>query len=249
MAYITDELTPPSQPRVLVADDDATSRCFLGDGLRQLGAQVTLSVDGHSALERARSEAFDLLLLDCRMPDTDAASVLTALRNDPAARSACSPAVASSAELDANDQRALLAAGFHAVLLKPCSLLDLHDILKLAVIERRHAPLLDDDLALKTAGTPVVVQALRGLFRQELASIDEQLDELSADAGAFEARLHKLRSSCGFCGASALAEHAASLQQHLKLAHQGAMLPLADFRRSLRQTIAALEVERSQTGC
>ncbi|HTV84101.1 MAG TPA: response regulator [Dyella sp.] len=242
MAYITDDLTPPFQPHVLVADDDATSRCFLGDGLRQLGACVALGVDGHSALECARSEAFDLLLLDCRMPGMDAVGVLTALRNDPGAASACSPAVASSAELDANDQRALLAAGFHAVLLKPCSLQDLREILQLATIDRRHAPVLDDGLALKTAGTPVVVQALRGLFRQELTNIDAQLDDLSADAGAFEARLHKLRSSCGFCGAASLAEHVVSLQQHLKLAHHGAMLPLSDFRRSLRQTIEALQV-------
>lgn len=243
MAYIMDDLTPPIRPHVLVADDDATSRCFLGDGLRQLGAQIALSVDGHSALERARSEAFDLLLLDCRMPGMDAVGVLTALRNDPTARSACSPAVASSAELDTNDQRALLAAGFNGVLLKPCSLQDLQNILKLATIDRHRAPVLDDGLALKTAGTPVVVQALRGLFRQELAAIYEQLDDLSSDAGAFEARLHKLRSSCGFCGASSLAEHIVSLQQHLKLAHHGAMLPLADFRQSLRQTIEALEAQ------
>jgi two-component system, OmpR family, response regulator len=169
--------------------------------------------------------------------------VLTSLRNHTTARSACSPAVASSAELDANDQRALLAAGFHAVLLKPCSLLDLQNILKLVTIDRRHVPVLDDELALRTAGTPVVVQALRGLFRQELSTVYEQLDELSSDASAFEARLHKLRSSCGFCGASSLAEHVVSLQQHLKLAHHGAMLPLADFRQSLRQTIKALEAQ------
>jgi two-component system, OmpR family, response regulator len=226
---------------LLVADDDETSRCFLGDGLRQLGARVALCADGNSALERACSETFDLLLLDCRMPDTDAVGVLTRLRSHPTARSASSPAVASSAELDANDKCALLAAGFHAVLLKPCSLQDLHNILKLATTDRRRAPVLDDELALKTAGTPVVVQALRGLFRQELAAMYAQLDELSTDAGAFEARLHKLRSSCGFCGASSLAERVVSLQQHLKLSHQGSMLPLADFRQSLRQTIEALE--------
>ena len=242
MAYMTDDShTPSIEPYVLVADDDATSRCFLGDGLRQLGARVALSADGSSAMELARREAFDLLLLDCRMPGADAVSVLTGLRNDPAAGSTCSPAVASSAELDANDQRALLAAGFHAVLLKPCSLLDLQNILKLAITERRGMPVLDDELALRTAGTPVVVQALRGLFRQELVAMDEQLDDLSTDAAVFEARLHKLRSSCGFCGATCLAEHIVSLQQHLKLAHHGAMLPLADFRQSLRQTIQALQ--------
>jgi CheY-like chemotaxis protein len=229
------------KPYVLVADDDATSRCFLGDGLRQLGARVALSVDGTSALAQARAEAFDLLLLDCRMPGAGAVNVLTHLRNDPQACSSCSPAVASSAELDTNEQHALLAAGFHAVLLKPCTLLDLQNILPLASTDQRHLPVLDDGLALNASGTPGVVQALRGLFRQELLNIYQELDALRSDASLFEARLHKLRSSCGFCGASSLAEHIVSLQRHLKLAHHGAMLPLSDFRQSLSQTIEALD--------
>ncbi|GLQ45614.1 hypothetical protein GCM10007862_06650 [Dyella lipolytica] len=242
MPYPSDALPARSaEPYVLVADDDATSRCFLGDGLRQLGARVALSADGGEALDQASNHAFDLLLLDCRMPDTDAVSVLTRLRNDPQARSLCSPAVASSAELDVSEQQALLAAGFHAVLLKPCTLLDLRNILTLATTHRHDAPVLDDGLALSTSGTPTVVQALRSLFRQELLNIYQELDGLSSDAGALLARLHKLRSSCGFCGASALSEHIVALQQHLKLAHHGAMLPLADFRESLRKTIEALE--------
>jgi hypothetical protein len=40
-----------------------------------------------------------------------------------------------------------------------------------------------------------------------------------------------------------LAEHTVSLQHHLKLAHRGAMLPLADFRQSLLQTIDALDAQ------
>lgn len=231
----------PAEPYVLVADDDATSRCFLGDGLRRLGARVVLCIDGGSALMQARAETFDLLLLDCRMPDTDATSVLTCLRNDPKARSARSPAVASSAELDANDQRVLLAAGFDAVLLKPCTLLDLQNILPLAGVDRHHLPVLDDNIALSASGTPAVVQALRGLFQQELMNIYQELDDLCSDASVLEARLHKLRSSCGFCGASSLSEHIVSLQRHLKLTHRGAMLPLADFRQSLLQTIDALK--------
>jgi hypothetical protein len=87
------------------------------------------------------------------------------------------------------------------------------------------------------------MQALRTLFRQELLRLNEELDALSADAAALETRLHKLRSSCGFCGAALLAEHSVSLQRHLKLAHSGAMLPLADFRQSLLQTIQALDAQ------
>jgi two-component system, OmpR family, response regulator len=237
-------LLPPSPypaPYVLIADDDAISLSYLGDALRQLGARVVLSPDGESALQHARAEAFDLLILDCRMPDAGAVSVLTRLRNEPKARSASSPAVASSAELDAKAQSALLATGFHGVLLKPCTLKDLQDILALAVTNRHHEqPVLDDGLALSASGTPAVVQALRGLFYQELVTIDRELDHLSQDAPVLEARLHKLRSSCGFCGATSLSEHIASLQTHLKLSHQGAMLPLTAFRESLRQTMSAL---------
>jgi len=243
MPYPPLSVTGAIEPYVLVADDDATSRCFLGDALRQLGARVALSPDGTTALNRARAETFDLLLLDCRMPDTDATTVLKLLRDDADAKSVCTPAVASSAELDIAERRHLLETGFHAVLLKPCTLLDLQEVLTLA--RGGHQPLLvlDDTLALNASGTPAVVQALRKLFRQELLSVYEQLDELSSDTASLETRLHKLRSSCGFCGAPALSEHIVSLQRHLKLAHRGAMLPLGDFRQSLLQTIEALDAQ------
>jgi two-component system, OmpR family, response regulator len=232
---------PATAPYVLVADDDATSLCFLGDALQQLGARVALCPDGVCALEKASAEAFDLLILDCRMPGMDAMGVLSHLRHAPDARSISSPVVASSAELDAAQQRTLLAAGFHAVLLKPCTLKDLQHVLILSKSGSEHVPLLDDAQALNASGTPAVVQALRGLFYQELVTVDRELDDLSQDAAALQARLHKLRSSCGFCGAVALSEHIVSLQSHLKLSHQGAMLPLSAFRQSLQQTMVALQ--------
>lgn len=237
----TDTLpTSPAEPYVLVADDDAPTRCFLGDAFRQFGARVALAASGGEAQTLTHEQSFDLLVLDCRMPDAGAVEILTHLRQTPEARSAWSPAVASSADLDAEAQQTLLAAGFHAVLPKPCSLQDLRPLLSLATASSRNLPVLDDGLALTTSGTPAVVQALRGLLRQELLAICDELDELSADTKALEARLHKLRSSCGFCGAAALSEHIVTLQRHLKLEHRGAMLPLADFRHSVLQTIEAL---------
>jgi two-component system OmpR family response regulator len=238
----TDTLpTSTAEPYVLVADDDAPTRCFLGDAFRQFGARVAFAATGSEAQALTQKETFDLLVLDCRMPDAGAVDILNYLRNSPEAGSAWSPAVASSAELDAEAQQVLLAAGFHAVLPKPCSLQDLRDLLALATTSHRNLPVLDDSLALNTSGTPAIVQALRGLFRQELLAICAELDELSADTKALEARLHKLRSSCGFCGAASLSEHIVALQRHLKLEHRGAMLPLADFRHSVLQTIEALE--------
>jgi CheY-like chemotaxis protein len=226
---------------VLVADDDETSCCFLADGLRSLGANVTVCNDGVSALALARSETFDLLVLDCNMPGAHALDVLTRLRIDNTARSIASPAVASSAELDVSQQRSLLASGFNGVLLKPCTLADLEKILKLASSVHRATPLLDDRHALISTGNPKIMQALRGLLRKELDGFNRDLDRLSEDPPSFEARLHKLRSSCGFCGATALAEHILALQRHLKLEHRGALVPIADFRQSLLDTIDALD--------
>lgn len=234
--------TSAAEPYLLVADDDAPTRCFLGDAFRQFGARVVFAATGNEALALARNETFDLLVLDCRMPGAGAVEILGELRNDPEANSSCRPAVASSAELDIQAQQSLLATGFHAVLLKPCTLADLRGILALAAVGLRNVPVLDDGQALHTSGAPSVVQALRGLLRQELLAVNQELDELALDPKGLEARLHKLRSSCGFCGATSLSEHIVSLQQHLKLDHRGAMLPLVDFRRSMQETIEALPV-------
>jgi CheY-like chemotaxis protein len=242
MSYLPDPAMTATagEPYLLVADDDAPTRYFLGDAFRRFGARVVFAATGTEALALARNESFDLLVLDCRMPGAGAVEILNSLRNDPEASSSARPAVASSAELDNQAQQALLATGFHAVLLKPCTLADLRGVLALATVGRRNLPVLDDAQALHTSGTPAVVQALRGLLRQELLAISQELDELAKDPKALEARLHKLRSSCGFCGAASLSEHIVSLQQHLKLDHRGTMLPLADFRRSVQETIEVL---------
>lgn len=57
--------------RVLVVDDEPGLRQSLGLLLADAGYEVTAEGDGTSALERAKGEAFDLVLCDVRMPDMD----------------------------------------------------------------------------------------------------------------------------------------------------------------------------------
>lgn len=232
-------LSRPPNPRVLVADDDPASCRFLGDGLRSIGATVETCVSGKVALTRARSETFDLLLLDCRMPDGGALHILAQLRDGTPAASADSTAVATSAELRLADRRSLLAAGFNDVLLKPCTLSDLQRVLALI---QPHGPdcVLDDGAALYSTGDVATMRALRQLLRDELAVLKRELDELSQDVVAFGDRLHRLRSSCGFCGAPALAQQASLMQQQLS---RDGVTPaaLTRFRTALSATLQALE--------
>lgn len=225
--------------RVLVADDDPASRRFLGDGLRHLGAEVETCDDGPAALELARRKHFDLLLLDCRMPGAGAREVLDALRASPDAASHASPAVASSAESGSLDRRGLLRAGFGEILIKPCDLKALRRVLALSRCEGG-APLLDDAAALNSTGDARTMQALRGLLHDELTNLERELAPLCNDRVALAERLHRLRSSCGFCGAAALAECTVTLQQWLRDAPADAPIPLEPFRDTLQATLHAL---------
>ncbi len=229
--------------RVLVADDDPGSCRFLGDGLRSLGARVNTFADGATALARARAERFDLLLLDCRMPDGGARHILRQLRDDPRASSAQSVAVATSAELASADRRTLLAAGFSEALPKPCTLADLRRVLSL--VQANHPScVLDDAAALHSSGDTATMRALRLLLREELTALQRELGDLSQDLVAFADRLHRLRSSCGFCGVTALAQQTARMQQ--QLSQDGATpAALASFRKAIRATLKALDRQES----
>jgi two-component system OmpR family response regulator len=232
--------TPALRPRVLVADDDLASCRFLCDGLRSLGAQAQACGDGTTALAHARTEAFDLLLLDCRMPGAGALQILSALRGDSRARSAECIAVATTAELAPRDRQSLFAVGFSEILLKPCGLADLQQVLALVQPERHHAHILDDQAALTSTGDTNTMRALRLLLCEELIQLERELEPLSRDRTGFGERLHRLRSSCGFCGAAALSTQTVWLQQQLSQ-HDVAPAALARFRKTLLATLQALD--------
>ena len=68
--------------RLLVADDNKVNRLLLARRLELQGHEVTLAENGRVALEKLRSQAFDLLLLDIEMPEIDGLQVLEQLKSD-----------------------------------------------------------------------------------------------------------------------------------------------------------------------
>lgn len=235
---------PATKLKVLIADDDAASRRFLLDALRVLGSEVTAAADGIEAMEHARHDRFDLLLLDCRMPGAGARDVLHRLRADATARSHQTIAVATTAELSPHDRQQLLASGFRDILIKPCKLSDLQRMLGLTPRPALAPPVLDDAAAMLASGDSGTMLALRQLLQQELITVCNELDYLSDDSNAFRDRLHRLRSSCGFCGASALSGQVVALQEQLVLPSGDVGAALARFRAVLVETLDALERPR-----
>lgn len=69
--------------RILVVDDDRTTREILRMQLRAAGHTVETAKDGAAGLERVRKKNFDLVLLDVWMPGLDGLAVLSRLREEP----------------------------------------------------------------------------------------------------------------------------------------------------------------------
>jgi len=110
--------TQPGAERIIVADDNADMREYLG---RLLGRhwQVTLVADGAAALALADRSVPDLVLTDVMMPNLDGFGVLRALRDDP--HTASVPVVMLSARAGEGPRIAALAAGANDYLVKPFS--------------------------------------------------------------------------------------------------------------------------------
>ena len=72
--------------RILVVDDNRMNRLLLGRVLEDQGHSVAFAEDGQEALDRVRSEAFDLMLLDVVMPQVDGFDVLRAMKIEPRLR-------------------------------------------------------------------------------------------------------------------------------------------------------------------
>ncbi|MEQ1899149.1 MAG: response regulator transcription factor [Devosia sp.] len=68
--------------KILVIEDDRRIASFLERGLVAEGYQVAIEQDGRDGLERARTEQFDLIILDRMLPYIDGLEVCRLLRED-----------------------------------------------------------------------------------------------------------------------------------------------------------------------
>lgn len=226
--------------RVLLAEDDPVSREFLVEALRACGADVTACADGHAALDLALRGTWNLLVFDHHLPGLTGDAVLAAL--DAKAATARPAAIAITAAAD-DETATLLRAGFAEVLPKPMPIATLR-----AALQRhgcRTNTALDDDAALRACGSEATVMRLRGLLvEQELPAILAELDAHAGDPESLRPTLHRLRASCGFCGASALADASSALHNAIAAADaERLQAALSAFRDAIMETCAALQVK------
>jgi CheY-like chemotaxis protein len=104
---------------LLVVDDEPDVLELVAKVLADAGAHVSTSGSAQGALELMNHSAFDLLILDIAMPDTDGYALLREIRSRDAAHGATVPAIALTACAHVEERARAFAAGFQCHLAKP----------------------------------------------------------------------------------------------------------------------------------
>ena len=123
-----------SRRRVLVVEDDASIRELLRLHLDLAGFSIDESEDGRTALDRARSTPFDLVLLDIMLPGVDGVSVCRAIRNG--SPNAETPILMLTAREGESDKVLGLESGADDDLTKPFGVREL--MARIGALMRRH---------------------------------------------------------------------------------------------------------------
>ncbi len=84
LARVMETETMSSGMKILLAEDDRLLSKASSAALRRRGFEVVTAADGEEALELARRECPDLILLDVIMPKLQGFEVLARLKADPA---------------------------------------------------------------------------------------------------------------------------------------------------------------------
>ena len=208
------------KPRILLVEDDPTSRAFLLAATESLPAEVDLAGSLAEAVALAGRRDHALWLVDANLPDGSGPGLLARLRDTGLA----TPAIAHTASREPREHERLRAAGFVATLAKPLPAAHWQAAIREALagtpwaadaasgehapgpaIDLGATPVWDDATALAAlGGSADNVAALRRLFLDELPGVRDGVAHAVAegDGDALRAILHRLRASCGFVGAA-----------------------------------------------
>ena len=120
--------------RILVADDNAVNQKVATHLLKKLGAEVHVVGNGIEALDALRTREFDLVLMDCQMPEMDGYEATRQLRaSNGAHKNRNIPVIALTANALAMDREKCIAAGMNDYLTKPIDRARLEQALALAI--------------------------------------------------------------------------------------------------------------------
>jgi DNA-binding response OmpR family regulator len=140
----------PVGRKILVVDDEAVLVETIAYNLQQAGYQVITAADGASALEVARRESPDLILLDLMLPEMDGLEVCRLLRRE--GSTAATPIIMLTAKGEEIDKVVGLEVGADDYVTKPFGRRELLARVRALLRRSEYAPAQEDGHAQQTPG-------------------------------------------------------------------------------------------------
>ena len=222
---------------VLLVEDNPINQQVAVAMLAKLGCTVEVATSGKDALERLARSTYDVVFMDCEMPEMDGFATTAEIRRFEAPAGLV-PIVAMTAHAMAGDRERCLAAGMDDYISKPVEVPAIEAVLRRWVRRDPGPPAVDRVAASPTAppgearaGLDVErVARLRAVLAADadasvfvavvegfLADTTERLDTLRqavsrGDAQAVRQIAHALRGSCVNLGVSGMAEVGQALE-------------------------------------
>ncbi len=210
-----------SEFRILVAEDNRTNQMVAAGMLAMNGCACEFASNGREALEAARLGHFDMILMDCSMPEMDGYEATAHIREFESATGRRTPLVAMTANTQRGDAEKCLAAGMDDYLAKPITLVELRQKLDKwlprANAARSGAADITDDgddspldqaifAKLREIMGPTLPQAV-GPFLEDTPQYLLELETAvhARDADTARAKAHAIKGSSGNLGATGLA--------------------------------------------
>jgi CheY-like chemotaxis protein len=116
--------------KILLVEDNLTNQKVAQIMLKKLGCEVTVAVNGKYALEALAQCHYDLIFMDCQMPEMDGFEATTLIRQREQQEGIIrTPIIALTANAMQGDSQRCQTVGMDGYLSKPVTLQDLEDIL------------------------------------------------------------------------------------------------------------------------
>jgi len=122
--------------KVLVAEDDPINQSLAMAFLEKLGATVETADDGIEAVDKFKTQKFDMIFMDCEMPEVDGFASTSQIRDIEHKQNLSRiPIIAMTAYAERGDKERCIASGMDAHVPKPITLDVLNDIVEKFILK------------------------------------------------------------------------------------------------------------------